>query len=239
LNTYFWEEYFWVQVTPKFEDLNPETKEDENAFFKVEIIEFAKSMLGWGNLGVYAITLFIESLCDKSDLSEDIKASLLKEFETYVAHDSKKDDKKTITVAPSQSHRRTVALSHAQIQEALKSPGEPGGANWEAQSEEIARRPRNTPRSNTSRSSARAAKDPAAAIPAFGGQARTSKTGKPPPPGAAPVGPPAEKTEKSSRKAEDKEFQQSRRKQVAKTVQLTSNGFLANLSMSSNVNAYI
>jgi hypothetical protein len=42
-NTYFWEEFFWTQVSPKFEEINLETKEQEHAFFSVEIVEFGKN----------------------------------------------------------------------------------------------------------------------------------------------------------------------------------------------------
>jgi len=68
-NTYFWEEYFWTQVSPKFEEINLETVEQEHAFFSVEIVEFAKRMWGWGNLSPHSINLFVETLAGKSDLS--------------------------------------------------------------------------------------------------------------------------------------------------------------------------
>jgi len=220
--------------------LNPETKEDEDAFFKVEIVDFAKGMFGWGNLGIYAISLFVESLCDKAGLS-DFAASLVKEVEAYCSlQTSEKKQAKAITVvAPSASHRRTVALSHAQIQEALGSQDQ--GAAFDIASDEFKSSSRRTaPRNQktgagsgktdrTKSTSVVDSKNPAASI--YAGPTRAPKgvaDGKPPPPGkSAPVGPP-----KSRPASESAEFQLSRRKMAAKTVQLTSTGFLANLSMS-------
>jgi len=238
LNTYFWEEYFWVQTTPKFEELNPETKDDEDAFFKVEIVEFAKGMFGWGNLGIYAIGLFVESLCDKVGLG-DISSSLVKEVEAYcsVLQTSEKKQTKAITVAPSASHRRTVALSHAQIQEALNSQD---GAAFDVASDEFKSSSRRTAPRNAKTAPGKTDRTKSTSeIPgkngpsSYSGPIRTPKgqtpDGKPPPPKAAPSGPP-----KARPASESAEFQLSRRKMAAKTVQLTSTGFLANLNMSSS-----
>jgi hypothetical protein len=230
LNTYFWEEYFWTQVTPKFEELNIESKTDECAFFKVEIVEFAKRMLGWGNLGVYAVSLFVESLSGKCDLDEATKNALVKEIEAYCTsqqHAVKKEEKKFVSAS---TQRRTLALSHAQIQEALKQGGAPDQGTWEVGAEDVkGARDREWPRGS------KATGGPAPARPA-GAPARGSLTrnasNQSNTPRASSKAPGSPKPGGSKRG--DQEFQQSRRRQVAKTVQLTSNGFLANLSAANN-----
>jgi len=221
-------------VTPKFEELNIESKQDENAFFKVEIVEFAKGMGGWGNLAVYAISLFVENLCEKCELTEATRIALVREVETYFSGQKQqsiatgKKSQKQITLS-STTQRRTMALSHAQVQEALQNP--PEFVTWDVASDDIAKvkRERGEPAPSRSsktkdRGSARGSDKKPVEIPAFAGSRASPRTNSSSNPKATPT-----------KKASTEDFQLSRRKMAAKTVTLTSNGFLANL----NSSAYI
>eukprot|EP01127_Copromyxa_protea_P014198 TRINITY_DN3908_c0_g1_i3.p1 TRINITY_DN3908_c0_g1~~TRINITY_DN3908_c0_g1_i3.p1 ORF type:complete len:352 (-),score=102.71 TRINITY_DN3908_c0_g1_i3:43-1098(-) len=126
-NTYFWEEYFWTQVSPKFEEITLDSTELEHAFFSVEIVEFAKRMWGWGNLSPPSIILFVESLAAKSDLTPNESNTIIRMVEDFCAQQT---SGKTATAKPVKDNnaklfvnRRTVALSSQQLQAGFAQMG--------------------------------------------------------------------------------------------------------------------
>lgn len=127
-NTFFWEEYFWAQISPKFEELTLDTKEEEYSFFLVEIVEFAKSMWGWGSLSANAIILFAESLANKVEIPDEKTQLITRMVEDFcnkqlsAQADSKKKaaPEKIIKMSDAQRSRRTTAFSAVQIQDSFK-----------------------------------------------------------------------------------------------------------------------
>jgi len=82
-NTFFWQEYFWTQVTSKFSEKYGEGSKlggwssEEKEFFEKEIVDFAKVMQGWGDLPQEKLLLFLESLADACTLEADARDRVL------------------------------------------------------------------------------------------------------------------------------------------------------------------
>eukprot|EP01126_Amoeba_proteus_P066222 TRINITY_DN9536_c0_g1_i5.p1 TRINITY_DN9536_c0_g1~~TRINITY_DN9536_c0_g1_i5.p1 ORF type:complete len:460 (+),score=101.67 TRINITY_DN9536_c0_g1_i5:84-1463(+) len=116
-NTFFWEEYFWGQVSPKFEEVTLESLEQEHAFFSVEIFEFVKRMWGWGSLSAHSIVLFAEALAAKSDLSPSETNTVVKLVEDWCIKQMARSAERQYRETNLFMKRRTTALTPQQVQE--------------------------------------------------------------------------------------------------------------------------
>eukprot|EP01128_Nolandella_sp_AFSM9_P007799 TRINITY_DN438_c0_g1_i1.p1 TRINITY_DN438_c0_g1~~TRINITY_DN438_c0_g1_i1.p1 ORF type:complete len:1628 (-),score=558.16 TRINITY_DN438_c0_g1_i1:76-4959(-) len=96
-NTFFWEEYFWAQSTPKFQEIFGEmteetenAEENEKAFFEEEIIIFVKNMYGWGNLPPSSMNLFTETLIEKTNLAEESRDRVMETIDRFQKKEARK-----------------------------------------------------------------------------------------------------------------------------------------------------
>jgi len=106
-NTFFWEEYFWAQVTTKYGETfsGPATETQEQQFYLKEILEFVKVIWGWGNMSIDSIILFVEGLAAKCGLPLEKQSQLINSVNLHLTKVSTQTAPRTRIITRSNAPR--------------------------------------------------------------------------------------------------------------------------------------
>eukprot|EP01120_Amphizonella_sp_Union-15-10_P001571 TRINITY_DN11729_c0_g1_i1.p1 TRINITY_DN11729_c0_g1~~TRINITY_DN11729_c0_g1_i1.p1 ORF type:complete len:245 (-),score=45.31 TRINITY_DN11729_c0_g1_i1:59-793(-) len=79
-NLNFWEEYFWDKTSQSFSTVKSKPIEEQITFMAKLLKDFGRNMIGWGNLPLETLSLFLTDMAKKNGLPQNSINTILEEF---------------------------------------------------------------------------------------------------------------------------------------------------------------